>query len=90
MTTHGDVPVHDALRDGDVPRQRPGRDEERSMRSAYKQVKRALDTGATLDDVAEEIEHRPLSRDARDALWLYAWTLVERSQIRAWTRPWRG
>ena len=41
-------------------------------------VAEAVDDGATLDEVEEEVLRRaPVSHDARDALWLYAWTLQE-------------
>jgi hypothetical protein len=42
------------------------------------QVARAVDEGARLDEVeAEVIAGAPVSPEARDALWLYAWTLLD-------------
>lgn len=41
----------------------------------------AVDDGATLDEVeAGVLDNAPVTGDARDALWLYAWNLRERSQ----------
>ena len=41
-------------------------------------VAEAVDDGATLDEVEEEVlRQAPVSHDARDAMWLYAWTLQE-------------
>ena len=41
-------------------------------------VAEAVDDGATLDDVEQELlVPAPVSSDARDALWLYAWNLRE-------------
>jgi hypothetical protein len=41
-------------------------------------VAEALDDGATLDEVEDLVlRAAPLSHEARDALWLYAWTLQE-------------
>ena len=41
-------------------------------------VAEAVDEGATLDDVERHLlEPAPVSHDARDALWLYAWNLRE-------------
>jgi hypothetical protein len=43
------------------------------------QVDEALDEGADLHEVEERvIDHAPLDADARDALWLYAWGVLER------------
>jgi hypothetical protein len=52
------------------------------MRAAYTRIARSLAGGVTLDEAEEEIEVQPVSRDARDALWLYAWTTTERRRQR--------
>jgi hypothetical protein len=44
-------------------------------------VAEAVDDGATLDEVENEVLlPAPVSGDARDALWLYAWNLREQAQ----------
>jgi hypothetical protein len=44
-------------------------------------VAAAVDDGATLDEVEHEVlDDAPVSGDARDALWLYAWNLREQAQ----------
>jgi hypothetical protein len=44
-------------------------------------VAEAVDDGATLDEVEDEVlRPAPVSGDARDALWLYAWNLREQAQ----------
>jgi hypothetical protein len=48
------------------------------MSSAYENVARALESGATLADIEGDIEREPLSPDARAAVWLYAWVISER------------
>jgi hypothetical protein len=41
-------------------------------------VAEAVDEGASLDQVEQELlRPAPVSHDARDALWLYAWNLRE-------------
>ena len=41
-------------------------------------VAEAVDDGATLDEVENEVlDDAPVTGDARDALWLYAWNLQE-------------
>jgi hypothetical protein len=41
-------------------------------------VAAAVDGGATLREVEEKVlRPAPVSHDARDALWLYAWNLAE-------------
>ena len=41
-------------------------------------VAEAVDDGATLDEVeANVLRPAPVSHEARDALWLYAWNLRE-------------
>ena len=43
------------------------------------QVDEALDEGADLHEVeVRVIEHAPVEPEVRDALWLYAWGLLER------------
>jgi len=45
------------------------------------QVAEALDEGAPLEDVERDVIRRaPVSRELRDALWLYAWNLAERER----------
>ena len=42
------------------------------------QVAEAVDDGASLDEVEEWfLRPAPVSHEARDALWLYAWNLQE-------------
>lgn len=42
------------------------------------QVAEAVDHGASLDEVEESLlRPAPVSHEARDALWLYAWNLRE-------------
>ena len=46
-------------------------------------IARALDEGASLDEVEQEIiGELPVSEDTRDALWLYAWGETERRRDR--------
>ena len=41
----------------------------------------AVDDGATLAEVeAGVLDNAPVTGDARDALWLYAWNLREQAQ----------
>ncbi len=43
------------------------------------QVAAAVGEGAGLEEVTEQvIERAPVDREGRDALWLYAWGLLER------------
>ena len=51
----------------------------RAMLDAVRErVAEAVDDGATLEEVEEEVlRQAPVSLDARDALWLYAWNLQE-------------
>jgi len=45
------------------------------------QVAEAVDDGATLDEVeADVLDDAPVTGEARDALWLYAWNLREQAQ----------
>ena len=45
------------------------------------QVDEAVDEGADLHEVeVRVIEHAPVEPEARDALWLYAWGLLERAE----------
>lgn len=45
------------------------------------QVAEAVDDGATLDEVeAGVLDNAPVTGDARDAMWLYAWNLREQAQ----------
>ena len=51
----------------------------RTVQEAVRErVAEAVDDGATLDEVEEELlRPAPVSHEARDALWLYAWNLAE-------------
>lgn len=42
----------------------------------------AVQAGTTLEQLETEIDRLPLGRDARDALWLYAWNATERFRPR--------
>ena len=45
------------------------------------QVAEAVDEGADLHEVEERlIEAAPVDAEGRDALWLYAWGLLERDE----------
>ena len=49
------------------------------IRVLRQQVLQAIDEGASLDDVEQQVILRaPLSPELRSALWLYAWGLSER------------
>ena len=51
------------------------------LEGVREQVAEAVDDGATLDEVeADVLDNAPVTGDARDAMWLYAWNLRERSQ----------
>jgi hypothetical protein len=44
-------------------------------------VAEAVDDGATLDEVETHVlDNAPVTGEARDALWLYAWNLREQAQ----------
>jgi hypothetical protein len=46
-------------------------------------VAEAVGEGADLEEVeARVIEHAPVEPEVRDALWLYAWTLLDRDDER--------
>jgi hypothetical protein len=46
-------------------------------------VAEAVDDGATLEEVEEAVlRTAPVSHEARDALWLYAWNLSEQADQR--------
>ena len=50
----------------------------RSQSLLHEQVERAVDDGARLDEVeADVIEPAAVSPEQRDALWLYAWGLLD-------------
>jgi hypothetical protein len=60
------------------------------MALANNPIGEAVASAATLADVDRRlIGRRELSRDARDAMWRFAWTSVERRQIRRWARAWK-
>ena len=45
------------------------------------QVAEAVDDGATLAEVeADVLDNAPVTGEARDAMWLYAWNLREQAQ----------
>jgi len=45
------------------------------------QVAEAVDDGATLAQVETDVlDNAPVTGEARDALWLYAWNLREQAQ----------
>ena len=49
------------------------------IRAWRERVAQAVGDGASLDEVEQSlIEPAPLPTDLRDALWLYAWGLLER------------
>ena len=51
------------------------------IRTWRERVAQAVGDGASLEEVDEElIEPAPLPDDMRDALWLYAWGLLERER----------
>ena len=51
------------------------------LEAVKERVAEAVDDGATLDEVeAEVLERAPVTGEARDALWLYAWNLREQAQ----------
>jgi hypothetical protein len=65
-----------------MTRDRWQRRERMTMCAAYKRLRRTLADGARLGEADAEIEREPLSRDARDAVRLYAWTTTERRRQR--------
>ena len=53
----------------------------RVLDAVREQVAEAVDDGATLDEVEEQVlDNAPVTGEARDALWLYAWNLREQAQ----------
>ena len=53
----------------------------RVLDAVREQVAEAVDDGATLDEVETDVlDNAPVTGEARDALWLYAWNLRERAQ----------
>jgi hypothetical protein len=51
------------------------------MTMLRERVAAAVDEGADLHEVEERlIDDAPVARDDRDALWLYAWGLLERDE----------
>lgn len=55
-------------------------DQRSTFRRAHERLVEAVEAGATLADVEPELEHVPVSRGARDALWLLAWHAFERRE----------
>jgi hypothetical protein len=55
---------------------------------AREQIGEAIQASAELTDLEHELlDQVPLSRDARDALWLFAWDAIERRDRHS--APWR-
>ena len=51
------------------------------LEDVRERVAEAVDDGATLAQVeADVLEDAPVTGEARDALWLYAWNLREQAQ----------
>lgn len=58
--------------------------------SARDLIAEAVAAGAALEDLeAEMLDRLTLSRDARDALWLFAWAAIERRDSCRSAPPWR-
>ena len=58
-------------------------------RRRREEIAESVESGATIDELERDvIERPPLSRESRDALWLFAWSQLERRQIRSWARAW--
>jgi hypothetical protein len=53
-------------------------DQRIAFERAREELAVAIEAGSALEDVEGELEHVPVSRDARDALWLLAWDAIER------------
>ena len=61
-----------------------------SFRRARQQIVEAIEAGADLEDLENGLLDRfPLSRDARDALWLFAWQAIERRERPSSAQAWR-
>jgi hypothetical protein len=53
------------------------------LRIIREEIAEAIDDGATLGEVQDRVlDERPLSPEARDALWLYAWASLEHRPLR--------
>jgi hypothetical protein len=60
------------------------RGERISFSRAREHVSEAVEAGAGLEDLEHGLLDRlALSRDARDALWLFAWETIERRESRS-------
>lgn len=58
--------------------------------SARDLIAEAVAAGAALEDLeAEMLDRLTLSRDARDALWLFAWQAIERRERPSPPQAWR-
>ena len=55
-------------------------DQRSAFERAREQLAENIAAGAALEDVEGKLERAPVSRDARDALWLLAWDAVERRE----------
>lgn len=55
-------------------------DQRSAFARAREQLAEAVKAGSALEDVEGELEHVPVSREARDALWLLAWDAIERRE----------
>jgi hypothetical protein len=61
------------------------------LRLIRDEIAEAIDDGATLGEVQDRvIGDRPLSPEARDALWLYAWASLEHRPLRLRRQPWEA
>ena len=64
--------------------------ERMSFRRAREQIAETVEAGADLEDLENGLFERvALSRDARDALWLFAWGAIERREDRNSAQTWR-
>jgi hypothetical protein len=60
------------------------------LREARAAIAEAIEDGAEMDELEHGlIGERALSRERRDALWLFAWAHVERRELGRWRREWR-
>lgn len=63
--------------------------EQTPYRRAREQIAEAIQASAKLKDLEHELlDQLSLSRDARDALWLFAWDAIERRDRHSAPRRW--
>jgi hypothetical protein len=63
--------------------------EQTPFRRAHEQLAEAIQASAELKDLEHELlDQLPLSRDARDALWLFAWATIDRRDRHRAPRRW--